>query len=323
MEVIYSSAEVPPRDRFDRWHSIARSRFVEPDCRAEDPLNFQAQLEVGFLSNLELLQSSNSPMHIVYSGGARSDSLLVCYQVSGTVLMLLNGRDVAREAGTLSVLDPRFPSELQILRDSKALILKVPRRELQSRIGWNPEMMGRLVKPGRTDDDLTLSLTKKLPSLVGQIEPSTEEFVGNLVLDLVGFSIARTMAEARVSVSSQKAFVLSRIRAVIEARLADPSLGARAVADAAGTSVRYANNLLAQQDTSIKRLMLERRLSRCRSSLQDPNQIQRTVSEIAYGWGFSDMTHFGRRFKEAYGILPSAYRILASRARKRSSPGND
>jgi AraC-like DNA-binding protein len=32
------------------------------------------------------------------------------------------------------------------------------------------------------------------------------------------------------------------------------------------------------------------------------------VSEIAYGWGFSDMTHFGRRFKAAYGLLPSEYR---------------
>ncbi|WP_310353804.1 hypothetical protein [Methylobacterium sp. BE186] len=29
------------------------------------------------------------------------------------------------------------------------------------------------------------------------------------------------------------------------------------------------------------------------------------MSEIAYGWGFSDMTRFGRRFKAAYGLKPS------------------
>ena len=32
------------------------------------------------------------------------------------------------------------------------------------------------------------------------------------------------------------------------------------------------------------------------------------VSEIAYGWGFSDMTHFGRKFRAAFGLLPSEYR---------------
>jgi AraC family transcriptional activator of tynA and feaB len=103
-------------------------------------------------------------------------------------------------------------------------------------------------------------------------------------------------------------------RDVIEARLKDSSLGAQAVADAVGVSVRYANAVLADQDTSIKRLIQARRLARCRYALEDPNQAHRTVSEIAYGWGFFDMTHFGRRFKKAYGILPSEYQILARQA---------
>jgi AraC-like DNA-binding protein len=85
------------------------------------------------------------------------------------------------------------------------------------------------------------------------------------------------------------------------------------MADAVGVSVRYANGVLAEHDTSICRLIRARRLARCRYALEDPNQTHRTVSEIAYGWGFSDMTHFGRRLKEAYGILPSEYQVLARR----------
>jgi AraC family transcriptional activator of tynA and feaB len=60
---------------------------------------------------------------------------------------------------------------------------------------------------------------------------------------------------------------------------------------------------------SIMRLVQARRLERCRAALEDPGQARRSVSEIAFGWGFSDMTHFGRRFKAAYGILPSEYRV--------------
>jgi AraC-like DNA-binding protein len=100
------------------------------------------------------------------------------------------------------------------------------------------------------------------------------------------------------------------VRTAIEARLPDPQLDAETVATAAGVSVRYANALLAQEGTSIARLIQSRRLERCHRALMDPLQAHRTVTEIAAGWGFSDMTHFGRRFKTAYGVLPSEFRRL-------------
>jgi AraC-like DNA-binding protein len=154
-----------------------------------------------------------------------------------------------------------------------------------------------------------------LPSLAGNIASASEEMVGNHALDLIAVSLAKTMEADRPRISSAKALVLSNIRSVVEARLTNPALDAQAVADAVGVSVRYANAVLADHDTSIMRLIQARRLARCRYALEDPNQAHRTVSEIAYGWGFSDMTHFGRRFKKAYGILPSEYQIIARRAR--------
>ena len=107
--------------------------------------------------------------------------------------------------------------------------------------------------------------------------------------------------------------MLGQIRAAIESRLCNPRLDPQIVADAVGISVRYVNALLAEQDTSLTRFILARRLTRCRRAFDDPNQDHRTVGEIAYGWGFSDMTHFSRRFKEAYGVSPSEYRRRAER----------
>ena len=153
-----------------------------------------------------------------------------------------------------------------------------------------------------------------LPSLAGKMNSTSEEMVGNQALDLIAVSLAKTMEADHPRVSCAKALVLLNVRLVIEARLRDPSLDAQAVADAVGVSVRYANAVLANHDTSIMRLIQARRLARCRYALEDPNQAHRTVSEIAYGWGFSDMTHFGRRFKKASGILPSEYQIIARRA---------
>lgn len=74
--------------------------------------------------------------------------------------------------------------------------------------------------------------------------------------------------------------------------------------------MRYANKLLSERDSSLRSLIQELRLERCRKALDDPLQAHRSLSEIAYAWGFSDMTHFGRSFRKFYGMLPSDYRRL-------------
>lgn len=144
-----------------------------------------------------------------------------------------------------------------------------------------------------------------LPSLAGKMKPTSADIVGSHTLDLIAVSLVKTLDSGKARVSSTKAHVLLSIRSIVEARLRDPILDAQAVADAAGVSVRYANDVLAHYDTSINRLIQARRLARRRYALEDPDQAHRTVCEIAYGWGFSHMTHFARRFKKAYGILPS------------------
>ena len=103
---------------------------------------------------------------------------------------------------------------------------------------------------------------------------------------------------------------------MVEAKLADPNIDGQKVADIVGISVRYANALLAEQESSLHRLILSRRLSRCRVALEDPHQVARTIAEIAQGWGFSDMTHFGRCFKAAFGVSPREYRKAAAQSRR-------
>jgi AraC-like DNA-binding protein len=107
---------------------------------------------------------------------------------------------------------------------------------------------------------------------------------------------------------------LFRIRAAIERSLTDPSLNGMHAAASAGLSVRYANKLLAERNSSLGRLIQSLRLERCRKALEDPLQAYRKVSEIAYAWGFSDMTHFGRSFRRKYGTLPSEYRRMQSKS---------
>jgi AraC family transcriptional regulator, positive regulator of tynA and feaB len=214
------------------------------------------------------------------------------------------------------LLEPRLPYDARFSRNSKTLLIKVPRLELRARIGRNRELIGRRVTPELADDDLALSVAAKLPSLAGRTTSVTEEMVGSHVLDLIGLSIGRTIGHATAPGSNSKALLLGQIRSVVEARLTDPEIDGQKVANIVGISVRYANAILAEQDSSLHRLILSRRLSRCGSAFEDPIQVHRTIAEIAQGWGFSDMTHFGRCFKAAYGVSPREYRKAAARSRQ-------
>jgi AraC-like DNA-binding protein len=138
----------------------------------------------------------------------------------------------------------------------------------------------------------------------------SQELVLHQALDVIALSLAGTIASEAPRLSSGRAVTLLRVQAAIDARLSDSELDPVAVAAAAGVSVRYANAALARQGTSIAKLIQTKRLDRCRRALEDPAQRQRSVSEIAYGWGFSDMTHFGRRFKAAFGMSPRDHRKL-------------
>ena len=52
------------------------------------------------------------------------------------------------------------------------------------------------------------------------------------------------------------------------------------------------------------------RLENCRKDLARPGARSMTIASVAYRWGFGDATHFGRVFKDAYGMSPREWREL-------------
>jgi AraC family transcriptional regulator, positive regulator of tynA and feaB len=306
VQTLFSTNDVHPRDRFDYWHSVFCKTLVDHNSRPESRVNFQAELQWGTLGDLELALFENSPMDISDSR-ATTDQLFVCRQMAGTFAMEQNGREVYLQAGDITLADPLLPYTGRFYAGSKLLVLKTPRRLLEARIGETRQMILRRIRPIAAENSLSSAFLAMLPAHVGGLEGAAEEIVQNQVLDLIGVSFAKAM-ESGARVSSARSLALLNLRAAVEARLADPALDAEAVAVAAGVSIRYANAVLAQEGTSITRLIQERRLARCRRALDDPLQRHRTISEIAYGWGFCDMTNFGRRFKAAFGLSPRDYR---------------
>jgi AraC family transcriptional activator of tynA and feaB len=97
---------------------------------------------------------------------------------------------------------------------------------------------------------------------------------------------------------------LHRVKDFVERHLADPDLNAALVASAVGLSSRYVNDLFEDEGTSLMRHVWRRRLEKCRKDLQDPAHVGHRVPEIAFRWGFNDLLHFSRAFRQRFGSTP-------------------
>lgn len=108
--------------------------------------------------------------------------------------------------------------------------------------------------------------------------------------------------------SAAKHAILLRALQVIERNLADPDLSPAMVAQQAGISLRYLQQLFEALGESVTHSIRRRRLERCHSDLRDPHYGAESITEISFRWGFNDPAYFSRIFRDVYGIPPSAHR---------------
>lgn len=102
--------------------------------------------------------------------------------------------------------------------------------------------------------------------------------------------------------------LLTQVRAHIRQHLADPDLRPATIAAALNVSLRYLYKVCARADVSLEQWIIEERLRGAREELARPDSRHRTIAAVARRWGFSDPTHFARRFRARYGVTPRDWR---------------
>jgi len=90
--------------------------------------------------------------------------------------------------------------------------------------------------------------------------------------------------------------------------LHDTELNPQRVADHLGLSVRTLHLRFKQIGQSFARWIRDERLKACSVALRDENQRCLNISEIAYRWGFNDLSHFNKSFRARFGQTPTEWR---------------
>lgn len=313
MKSLFSTEGIHPRNRFDYWHEVACKSIVGHDSRPRDRPTFEAALKCVEVAEMQIIEFENSPMHFSRTprniAHSPDDFVLICQQIAGQMELDQNGRQVLLPAGEITIIDPRRPYVGQFVSKSRTMVFKVPWRALGARLGRNFDVGGRVVKQDDPIGALTSANLAVLSQHAGLIGTASARLLGEHTLDLIALSFSSAMPTR----SAARSLALANLRAFIEMRLSDPALDPSSAAAGSSISVRYANGLLAEEGTSLLRHIQARRLERCERALANLHD-HRSVSEIAFAWGFTDLTHFGRLFKKRFGMSPREYRRTTCRS---------
>ena len=106
--------------------------------------------------------------------------------------------------------------------------------------------------------------------------------------------------------------LMSQVHAYVRQHLRDPALGPESVARALAVSRRQLFRICTRADFSLEQYIIGKRLEGAKAELGSAVGRSRSIAAVAFWWGFKDPTHFARRFKAAYGLLPSDWRRLAA-----------
>jgi AraC-like DNA-binding protein len=95
-----------------------------------------------------------------------------------------------------------------------------------------------------------------------------------------------------------------RAQAFIHDHLRDPDLSIDQISMALGCTKRYLHMLFSDRGLTVSEYIWRARLLNCRQELE--TQAGRTITDVAFSWGFSSSSHFSRVFRNYFGIVPSS-----------------
>jgi AraC-like DNA-binding protein len=313
MRTVLSLSDFHPRDRLAYWYDVACKVFVKHNCQVHQPSRFDVTMDHGALGDLGVVSLETRGLTFAEVtkrtiAAGEDDVFFLCLQLSGMGTFNQDGRETTIHPGDFMLLDAQRPYTCNYAAAWKQIIIKSPHRSLKARLGAGRDVTALAARYADSLGGLASGYIKMLPDRMDALDPTARIQIAEHVLDLTAMSLASVVGKERPAISSGSALTLLQLRTTIENSLSDPALDPTTAAAAAGISVRYANALLAKQGTSLERLIVSRRLDHCRQALEDPAQANRTITDIAFGWGFHDASHFNRRFKAAFGCSPSDYR---------------
>jgi AraC-like DNA-binding protein len=307
-----TTAAFPENRRLAMWREVYGRYMTHVDIEPIGDRPFHASIAFHALPGLSIAigTRSDARYHIGKNGAGRTqDNVVLSYATRGRGHIAQLGCEVAGGPGGAVLLYGTEPATSTLLGDGAFVTLSFPRSSIQACI---PDLDAIMVRPFAEDNQALRLLSSYLGVLSEDdrsLTPAVARSVATHIFDLVVLA-AGVSGEARQIVRQRGAKAAWR-RAIMDDVFASaqmPEFSPHTIARKLGISERYVRLILSETGRSFTELVLTRRLDIAHHCLSDPQSDRRTIADIAFAAGFSDISHFNRSFRSRFGLTPTDVR---------------
>ncbi|MCV9878540.1 AraC-like ligand-binding domain-containing protein [Brenneria izbisi] len=308
----FDTDSVAMHERKDYWREVVCETFVPLHCEFLKHDAFSGRIQVQNLASISLVDVSASRQKVLRNkqeiARSREEFILLSMVLSGRSLVVQGGREALLTPGDFALYDTRSPYELHFDGAFRQMVVQIPRAELHRRVAGLEYLTALTLSANRPMEKLTFDFLHGLWSVHHSLGEAPQLHLKEQALDLLGMVLAERVPRSLPEKPTNMA-LLYRMKMAIQDRLSDPQLSLTVLASMFGISTRYASMLFESESTTFGRYLLHCRLERCARELRAPAQRQRKINEIAFHWGFSDISYFSRVFKQRFGMSAREFRL--------------
>jgi AraC-like DNA-binding protein len=312
----FSTEATPSAERAQLFqHEMQRLFSVALAVRSSPPNPLQAQMLAYRGRSLRLAALRFSPHSTVSVPTAASPEarLLVSLHKEGVAIVSQGGRESRIEPGDVFVLDPLRPFTIET-GAVRSHSVYLPTSAVRALVPQLDDISALAIRCDSGAGAMYRAAVDELFAAVPTLTDDVADRIGEALPYLLAAALSPSCA-SQASASRVKQLHKRRIRQFVREHLSDPQLDANTIARGVGLSARHVYELFSDEAQPLMKWVWSERLERCARDLEAPALRSRTVGEIAYQWGFSDVSHFSRAFKLRLAVTPREWRQKAAAGR--------
>lgn len=294
---------VPLPERPDYWRRVRQNLFKDQcQIRPDPDAPFRASLSLAKLGPLTLTDCRGSAFWMMRQGCSESGGLSLLVQKEGECVLRHKNRETVLSPGRFCVLPADSTVEFEMPGAFRQLSLRFSAGLLSERL---PDWEQHAFSPVPCDSGgggMFLGLVQAMQQHgeTSNTQCCIDAF--QAMLDLLATALRQQTDDALRGSTRMASYHKARIRCFVLKNLASHELDIPLIAGAVGLSPRYLHRLFVDEPMQLMQWIWNERLERCLEALREGSG--RSISAIAYSWGFNDASHFSRAFRKRYGVCP-------------------
>lgn len=297
------------RKRADRWQDLLGRTMLNVNLAVPDPSEFHCVLSQMSIEGSRLIRFRSSPHRVERSPGddrTASDRgfVMVSTQLAGVTRTRSGSRHVTLRPGDVGLLDTSRSFTTEFIGPTARAIVLVD-KQLMAPAGCRSPI-GQIA-----NGDPYFNLVRQHVTTLTDPQIAHDTRTAKQLLHSLSALLARVSTSDSRQGQSSRTITKEDIDSFITLNLSNCALSARMIASQFGVSLRTVFALYAAAGESLEQVIVRSRLEYAAALLSSREHAHDSVMTVSLMCGFKEVSHFSRRFRQAYGMPPSEWRAAA------------